>query len=63
MRFHCRVVFNFSSIWTERRWECEKGGCVRVKRECEKGGCVRVKRECEKGGCVRVKRECEKGGV
>ena len=27
MRFHCRVVFNFSSIWTERGWECEKGGC------------------------------------
>ena len=58
IRIHCRVVFNFSSIWTERGWECEKGGCVRVKRECEKGGCVRVKRECEKG--VRVKRECEK---
>ena len=38
MRFHCRVVFNFSSIWTEGL-ECEKGGCVRVKRECEKRGC------------------------
>ena len=38
--------------------ECEKGGCVSVKRECEKG--VRVKRECEKG--VRVKWKCEKGG-